>query len=392
MMRRGLIAIAALCAAAMPAAPAHAQRPARDVVFVANGESGTVSVVDARTLAVLKTIDVIPDGPDAMLGVDDPLQALAGQKLVEAAGGNNYAQDQDVSPDGRTLYVSRGHRGDVAAFDIATGRMLWKLPIPGLRSDHMTISPDGARLYVSALTRSQIVVIDTQRRARIALLPTGEWPHDNHLSRDGTRLYNGSIGNIVIPRGVRDLIPAGPFQPAHYQLTVIATSDLRRLRTYRFGAGVRPYVITRDDRRMYAQLSMFHGLIEFDLDAGRITRTLSLPIDAGVTEDDFDFEAPHHGLALSSDEGTLCVAGRASDYVALVSTATLTTQAIIDVGDAPSWAATSPAGDLCFVANTRDDTLSAISFAQRSEVARISVGDGPKHLEPARVPADALTG
>ena len=26
-----------------------------------------------------------------------------------------YAQDQDVSPDGRTLYVSRGHRGDVAA-------------------------------------------------------------------------------------------------------------------------------------------------------------------------------------------------------------------------------------------------------------------------------------
>jgi YVTN family beta-propeller protein len=78
--------------------------------------------------------------------------------------------------------------------------------------------------------------------------------------------------------------------------------------------------------------------------------------------------------------------------VAFVSAATLTTQAIIDVGDAPSWAATSPAGDLCFVANTRDDTLSAISFAQRSEVARISVGDGPKHLEPARVPADALTG
>ena len=130
---------------------------------------------------------------------DNPTQALLGQQIVEAAGGKNYAQDQDVSPDGRTLYVSRGHRGDVAAFSIRAGSCCGRSPIPGFRSDHMTISDDGSRLYVSALTEDEVEVIDTERRAIVATFPSGQWPHDNHVSPDGERVYNGSIGNIVAP-------------------------------------------------------------------------------------------------------------------------------------------------------------------------------------------------
>src|SRR5688500_6055421 len=122
----------------------------REVVLVANAEGGTVSVVDARTFAVLREIDVLPDGPRA----DDPGQAALRQPVIEAAGGKNYAQDQDLSPDGRTLYVSRGHRGDVAAFSLATGELLWKAAIPGFRADHMTLSDDGRFLWVSALTEN----------------------------------------------------------------------------------------------------------------------------------------------------------------------------------------------------------------------------------------------
>ena len=95
---------------------------ARPVVLVANAEGGTVSVVDARRLRVLRTIDVLPDGRRATFE-EDPAHAAAGQRLVEAAGGDNFAQDLDVAPGGRTLYVSRGHRGDVAAFDLGTGRL-----------------------------------------------------------------------------------------------------------------------------------------------------------------------------------------------------------------------------------------------------------------------------
>jgi YVTN family beta-propeller protein len=355
---------------------------ARDVVFVANAEGGTVSVVDARTFTVLRELNVLPDGREAAPGTDDPVQALAGQRLIEAAGGNNYAQDQDLSPDGRRLYVSRGHRGDVAAFDLASGKLLWKVAIPGLRSDHMTLAPDGRRLYVSALTDNHVYVVDTTAKAITGSFASGEWPHDNHVSHDGKLVYNGSLGNIVAPKEAR----------GQALLTVADAQTLEVKRTYAFEAGVRPYVLAHGDKTMYAQLSEYHGVIEFDLATGTITRKLDLPIDPGVTDADYDFEAPHHGLALAPDEKTLCAAGRASDYVALISTETMQPTKIIEVDDAPGWAANTPDGRYCFVTNTRADTLSVISYAAQREVTRIKVGDGPKQLEPGEVPLSVLCG
>ncbi len=354
---------------------------ARQVMVVANAEGGTVSIVDARTFDVVRELNVLPDGPNAEVGQDDPAQALLGQQIVEAAGGRNYAQDVDVSPDGRTLYVSRGHRGDVAAFDIASGDQLWKVPIPGLRADHMTISQDGGRLYVSALTEDEVEVIDTEKRAIAASFASGQWPHDNHLSHDGRLLYNGSIGNVVAPREAREAPPAQP-----YKLTVVDAATLAPVDSHVFDRGIRPYVLAHDETRMYAQLSEFHGVIEYSLPDRRTVRSRELPIDDGVTEEDYDFEAPHHGLAMTPDERTLCIAGRASDYVALIATETLAPTAIIDVDDAPGWAAITPDGRHCFAANTRADTLSVISIAERREVVRLRGGDGPKQIEAAELP------
>ncbi|HEX2233366.1 MAG TPA: hypothetical protein VHG69_08380 [Thermoleophilaceae bacterium] len=387
-----VLAVLALVSVVWPAAaaaseaqglPEHA-RGTRGVVVVANAEGGTVSFVEARRFRVLREIDVVPDGRETTFA-DDPAHALFGQRLVEAAGGENLAQDVDLSPDGRTLYVSRGHRGDVAAFDIASGALRWKLRIPGFRADHMTISPDGSRLYVSALTENEVQVVDTGQRAVIGTFPAGQWPHDNHLSEDGARLYNGSIGNILAPEELR---PASP--PPPYQLTVVEAATNERLAAHTFDRGIRPFAITRDETRMYTQLSEYHGVVEFGLREGRILRSRELPIDDGVTEEDYDFEAPHHGLAMSRDEGTLCLAGRASDYVALVSTRTMAPTAIIEVDDGPGWAALGPGGRRCFVANTRADTLSAISLARRREIARIRLGDGPKQIEGAWLRASVV--
>jgi len=344
-------------------------------------------MIDARSLERIRDIDVVPDGRSAS-PTRDPLQAV-GQPLVEAAGGENYAQDLDVSPDGRVLYVSRGHLGDVAAFDLASGKLLWRLPIGGFRADHMTISEDGSRLYVSAMTDGRVEVVDTARRAIVGSFATGQWPHDNVISPDGERVYNGSIGNILVPPELRDAQPpaADPALGRPYQLTVADTSTLEVLRTVPLPRGLRPFVLTSDERRMYAQLSEFHGVVEYDVREGRALRTLDLPVDEGVTEEDYDFEAPHHGLEMSEDGETLCAAGRASDYVALVSTERMEPTAIIDVPDAPSWAANGPDGRHCFVASTRAGTVSAISYEDAREVARIRVGQGPKYLVGARVPA-----
>ncbi len=361
----------------------------RDVVFVANGEGGTVDLIDADTLELVRSLNVIPDGesPDP---AEDPEQAIA-FPLVVGAAGDNFAQDLDVSPDGTTLYVSRGHRGDVAALDIASGNLLWRVSIDGFRADHMTISADGARLFVSAITANIVQVIDTETGEIIGSFPTGEWPHDNLLSPDGARVYNGSIGNVLLPEELRER-PEGlsAVYPPPYAVTVTDAATLEVVRTIPFEAGVRPFVITSGEERLYAQLSELHGLIEVDIATGEELRRLELPIDDGVTSDDYDFEAPHHGLALSGDESQLCIAGRASDYVALVDTATMQAAAIIDVDDAPGWAATSPDGRHCYVANTRADTVAVVSFDTLDLVTTIPVGDGPKYVTAATVPASVL--
>ncbi len=79
-----------------------------EIAFVANAPAATVVLVDVASRSVVGSVDVNP----------------ARVKAV-GPGSPNYAQDAKVSPDGRTLYVSRGYVGDVAAFEIASGRMLW---------------------------------------------------------------------------------------------------------------------------------------------------------------------------------------------------------------------------------------------------------------------------
>ena len=102
-----------------------------------------------------------------------------------------------------------------------------------------------------------------------------------------------------------------------------------------------------------------------------MTRRLDLPIKPGVTVKDWDFEAPFHGLALTDDGATLCLAGRASDYAALVRAADLTLIATVPVGDGPGWAETADDGRVCLIANTRSDDLSFVSIADRKEVLRL---------------------
>ena len=111
---------------------------------------------------------------------------------------------------------------------------------------------------------------------------------------------------------------------------------------------------------------------------------------AGVTSADWVFEAPHHGLSLSADGKTLCIAGRASDYAAIVRAPELTLVATAPVGDAPGWAELADHDRLCLIANTRSDDLSFVSIADRKELALIKVGDGPKHITVAQAPAAIL--
>jgi DNA-binding beta-propeller fold protein YncE len=357
-----------LAAVGVPATPGSVE-----IAFVANAEAGTVGLVDIAARAVVGVIDVNP-----------------ARETKRGPGKLNYAQDTDVSPDGRTLYVSRCYLGDIAAFDIATRRLLWKCALQTGRADHMTITPDGRSLFVAAMMDNRVYKVATATGEIEGHVVTGVYPHDVKVSKDGRRLYNSSLGALAsLPRspGSMTLTETPGFA---FQLTIADVATLAVSVRVRLENAFRPWQFSPDEKTIYAQLSNEHGVVAYDVASQKVVRRLELPVKAGVTAADWDFEAPHHGLALTDDGATLCLAGRASDYAALVRTSDLTLIATIAVGDGPGWAEVADGGKIGLITNTRSHDLSIISIPNRTEIVRLKMDAGPKHITVAHLPAGVL--
>jgi DNA-binding beta-propeller fold protein YncE len=351
---------------------------ARPVLFVGNVDDGTVTMVDARALRVIGTLNVTPDGKTPQ----DPVQQIVYPALV-AQKGNNFVQGLAVSPDGRTLYVSRGFLGDVAAFDIASGKLLWRLEVDGIRADHIVLSPDGSTLFVSALTTDDVEAIDTRTHQVVGRFLAGDWPHVLEFTPDGRYVVNGSLGNQLLPSGV----------PTRFEITVADPRTLAVVHRFSYDAGVRPFVFSPDGTRAYVQFSFFDGFREIDMATGAILRTKMLPVmgpEVGMQRSAYPNQAAHHGIDLSPDAGTICDAATVGNYVALVDRATFATEAIIPVPAEPAEAETSADGRYCFVSDRGAAALSVISWADRSEVARLPTGKRPQELAQADVPDGVL--
>jgi DNA-binding beta-propeller fold protein YncE len=351
---------------------AAASAQARAVALIGNFKDGTVTVIDESSLKVLGTLDVTPDGKTPR----DPAQAAIYPALVQAKG-VNYVQGLALSPDGRTLYVSRGYLGDVAAFDVASRRLLWRLQINGVRADHVALSEDGRRLFVSALTANEVQVIDTATHAFVGSFPTGDWAHVLEFTPDGHSVVNGSLGNQLLPSGV----------PTRMQLTFTDPTTLRVQRVLSFDAGVRPFVFSPGGALAYVQFSYFNGFKAIDTKTGAVVKSVDLPVAGpavGEPPSSYPNQAAHHGIDLSGDHETICDAATVSNYVALIDRRSLRTTAIIPVGDAPADAHTTSDGRDCLVTNRGTggggNTVSVISYRQRREVARIPAGHGPQEI------------
>ncbi|OLE29260.1 MAG: hypothetical protein AUG44_04975, partial [Actinobacteria bacterium 13_1_20CM_3_71_11] len=264
-----LLGTAAAALLMLPPATGQAATGLRDVVLVGNSVSGSVSFLDGHTFANLGSFNVIPDLAQRLAAMN-PVERAAYAIVRQQEGGDRFADDVYLSPDGRTLYVSRGNLDDVVAFDLAGRTMRWRHQVAGFKADHAALSPDGTRLIVSATTVARAEVLDTATGALVASVATGTYPHANDYSADGSRIYNSSIGITALPR-VLD------FAKGDKLVTVIDAHTFAVLRTYRFAEGIRPAVFTPDGTTMYAQLSYLNGFVEYNLVTGRITRTVPMP-------------------------------------------------------------------------------------------------------------------
>ena len=396
----GSLLLATGIAAAQPAAAAPSARTdtagTRNVLLVGNAVAGTVSFIDGNTYANLGSFSVIPDLQQLQASWT-PAQwinygiAVADEATVDpSVGGVRYLDDFAVSPDGTTLYVSRGNLDDVAAFNLETHQELWvSAPVDGIHADHLALSPDGSQVVVSATTAQDAEVYNAATGALVGKFPTGTYPHGNLYTPDGKYIYNESIGITALPYALNALKGA-------LQLEKVDASTLQVVKVWTFPYGLRPFVIAPDGTTMYADLSYLNGFIKYDLNTSQTLATVNQPYSATAateSKDSYPQNSAHHGIALSGDGTKLCDVGTIDDYAKIVSTSTLATTATVTypTGSIPYWAIDSADGNYCFVALSAGNAVSVINYATGQEVARVPVGNFPQRERVATVPDSVIT-
>ena len=231
----------------------------RDVptrVYVPNGHSNTVTVIDPATFQVvdafpvgalpqhvvpsydlstlyvnnnqgnsLTPIDPRTGSPGAPIPVDDPynlyfspdgkyaLVMAEREKRIDVRDPSTWAlvtsisvpyagiNHADFSADGNTMIASCEFSGWVVRIDLPTLTVTGQVEVGGEPID-VRIAPDGAVFYVANHVKNGggVSVIDPAGMTEAAFIPTGAGAHGLYPSRDGTQLYvtNRNAGSVTV--------------------------------------------------------------------------------------------------------------------------------------------------------------------------------------------------
>jgi YVTN family beta-propeller protein len=398
------------------ATPGTSSAGPREVMFVGNNWDGTATVVDARTHKTLRTLDMIPDRAERMADILTHPDKLAFYLAVQQGvgeGHDQYTDDMFTTRDGRMVAVSRPSFADVVGIDLSTGAIVWRFPMEGYRADHMGVSPDGTRLLVSDSTAKKVHELDLRTGVELREFASGDTPHENNYTADGSRIFHASIGTVYTPTDQ----PAFDTTKGERVFQIVRNSDMSIESRWDMGkelaeagypgmsSAVRPMAVAPDERFVYLQVSFFHGFVEFDTQApdadptqtydgepavGAVRRVVPLPDQTfGMPREQYVLDSAHHGLAINPAGTTLCAAGTMDDYAAIVDRTSLHAT-IVDVGAKPYWATNGAVGNECWVSVSGDDKVVVIDYATAQPIATVPVGDHPQRVRAGFVAHDIL--
>jgi YVTN family beta-propeller protein len=307
-------------------------------IYAANEHAGTISVIDAATRKVTKTI-AINTGPVAEL----------------------MAHNVQVAPDGKTVWVTgvpmdHTTTEELIVIDAAADTLLRRIPLSAhLHMAHIVFSPDSKNAFVTATDANIVFQVNalTYKVTRDFMLGANHEPHG--LRYSGGKLYvanmkANSISEIEVATGQVAEIPVG-------------------------GVAVQT-AVSPNGKYVFASLYDTKEVVRYNLQTQVLDR-IALPATAqGPIQ---LYPSPDGKKLFVCDQGVL-LSRRVSDKVFVIDIEKATVVNTITVGNASHGVVVSRDGKTAYSTNTNDGTVSVIDVASEKVVGTIPVGLTPNGI------------
>ena len=319
------IAVGAALGVALLAATASgpAQAAPTGLAYVSSEKDDAITVIDLKSLEVKGSIatckrprhmQMLPGSERRMVVVcsnsdrADVIDLGAG-KAVDGIPLDEDPELLDISPDGKTLYVSNEDDSRMSMVDIATKQVV-RTVATGPEPEGVKVSPDGKLVYVASEVANIVHVIDTATGKILHNITVGNRPRRFEITPDGKELWvtNELAGSVtIIDREAHQVKDSIQFEVKGFRSTDITPVGI---------------TMTADGRTAWIGLGKANHVAAVDV-ASRKVRSLTLVGKRAWN------------VALTHDESRLFVVNGLSDDVTVVDTANGKAIKSIPVGRVP---------------------------------------------------------
>lgn len=195
-----LRALARMSVLAITLALAAGATSAQGTVYVSSEKDDALTLIDTGSLAVKGTIATCKRARHVQLTPDRQLMVACTDSnaadLIDLASGKSLRRlplgDEpeafDISPDGKTVYVSNEDSGEASFIDFASGKITRSVKVGG-EPEGVKLSADGKILYVTSEVASLVHVIDTASGRLLKNIKAGKRPRRMGFNAGGTELW-----------------------------------------------------------------------------------------------------------------------------------------------------------------------------------------------------------
>ena len=345
-VRVGATVLAVICVLLAVSGCRKATAATQGFVYVSNGKSDTVTVIDTATFAPLRTLNVgkNPTGvtPNPVNGEVYVVNSDSGSVSVIDARSNQLLATMAVqrnpyylavTPDGTRAFVTNAGSNSVTVLNLRNRQLLGNIAVaaqPGVAR----VSPDGKLVAVSARGANAVSLIDAQRLEVAATIPVCETPEDIAILPDSSKAFVACT--------------------ASHQVAVIDLKNRRLLTLLRVGGTPVSLALKPDGGELF--------VFNFEADTISAINTESNE----VSESFLAGNSPVSGV-FSSDSSLLYVSNLRSNSIAVFDVATRKLLVSVPVGSRPDQMVLTPDEQLLFVADTGSGDVSVLRLDVRRD-------------------------